>query len=72
MKIIAIWGLTAIAAAVLGGVLATTKNRDYSFWAFWCFLLPPLLLLLLIMPRNMGPAPRRRTLDEQDAMLDHH
>ena len=64
MKAIAIWGLIAIAAAVLGGLLATYKNRDYSFWAFWCFLLPPLLLLLLLFPRVPGPPPRRRTLDE--------
>ncbi len=64
MKAIAIWGLIAIAAAVLGGLLATYKNRDYSFWAFWCFLLPPLLLLLLVFPRVPGPPPRRRTLDE--------
>jgi len=63
---IAIWGLVAIAAAVLGGVVAGVKNRDYSFWIAWCLILPPLLVLLAILPRRSGERPRRPSLDEQE------
>lgn len=66
MKLIVIWGLTAIASAVLAGILAGVKNRDYSFWIAWCFLLPPLVLFLLILPRYQGTRPRRPSLDESD------
>lgn len=66
MKAIAIWGLVSLVCAIAGGFLATAKNRDYSFWAAWSFILPPMLLLLLVMPRNPGPKPRRPTLDEED------
>ena len=66
MTWIVIWGITAILAAVVGGILAGVKNRDYSAWAAWCFLFPPLVLALLLSPKNPGPRPRRPTLDEQD------
>jgi hypothetical protein len=63
---IVIWGLTAIAAAIIGGLLAGLKNRDYSYWMAWCFLVPPLLLWMLLMPRLAGPRPRQPTLDDRD------
>jgi hypothetical protein len=66
MKFIALWGLIAIAASVLAGVLASYKNRDYSTWMAWTFLVPPALLVLLVLPRNAGSKPRRPTLDEED------
>ncbi|MGD9828023.1 MAG: hypothetical protein AB7E70_05215 [Hyphomicrobiaceae bacterium] len=63
---IAIWGLVALGSAVLGLILAVAKRRDHSAWAAWCFILPPLLLVLLILPKNAGPRPRRPSLDEED------
>jgi hypothetical protein len=63
---IVIWGFTALAAAALGGILAGIKNRDYSFWIAWCFILPPLVLFLLLLPRYEGPRPRQRSLDHQE------
>jgi hypothetical protein len=63
---IVIWGSIALAAALLGGILAGIKNRDYSFWIAWSFLVPPFVLLLLFLPRQEGPRPRRPTLDEQE------
>jgi len=65
-QVIVIWGLVALAAAVLGGVLAGVKNRDYSFWIAWCFVLPPIVLFLLLLPRYEGARPRKPSLDEQD------
>jgi hypothetical protein len=61
---IVIWGLVSIASAVIAGVLAGAKRRDHSFWAAWSFLFPPMLLVLLLMPANKGPRPRKPGLDE--------
>jgi hypothetical protein len=51
-KIIAIWGVVAIASAALAGIVAAAKRRDYSFWAAWAFQLPPLLLVVLVLPSH--------------------
>jgi hypothetical protein len=64
VKIIAIWGIVAVASAILAGILAGVKRRDHSFWAAWSFLFPPMLLIILVMPSNKGPRPRRPGLDE--------
>ena len=63
-KAIAIWGIVAIASAIIAGIVAGAKRRDHSFWAAWSFLFPPMLLILLLMPSNKGPRPRRPGLDE--------
>jgi hypothetical protein len=63
---IVIWGIVALTAAGIAGVLAGVKNRDYSFWIAWSFVLPPLALFLLLLPRHEGPRPRKPTLDEQE------
>ncbi len=63
---IVIWGAPAMVAAAAAGVLAGYKNRDYSFWIGWCFLFPPLLIVLLLLPRYEGQRPRRPSLDEED------
>lgn len=66
LETIAIWGIAAFGSAVVGMILAGAKRRDYSAWGFWCFVLPPLLLVLVVMPKNTGPRPRKRSLDEED------
>jgi hypothetical protein len=63
---IVIWGAIALAAATIAGVLAGVKNRDYSFWIAWSFVLPPLVLFLLLLPRHEGERPRKPSLDEQE------
>lgn len=68
VKIIVIWGFVAIAASALAGLLAWAKNRDYSFWMGWSFILPPMVLILLLMPRHVGPRPRRPSLDMDDRL----
>lgn len=67
MPEIVIWGAIAVGASVLAGVLAGVKNRDYSFWMAWCFVLPPLVLYLALLPRHPGSRPRRRP-DEEDRL----
>ncbi|MFA5948891.1 MAG: hypothetical protein WC807_01265 [Hyphomicrobium sp.] len=66
MVAIAAWGIVSIAVAVLAGFLASVKNRDISFWMAWCFLVPPLVIWLLLLPKRVGPRPRRATLDDLD------
>jgi hypothetical protein len=66
VKYIAIWGLTAIVAAVIAGILAGIKRRDHSFWAAWSFIAPPMLLILLCLPKNHGPKPRRPNSNNRD------
>jgi apolipoprotein N-acyltransferase len=63
---IALWGMVALVCAVAGGFIAAAKNRDHSWWAAWCFVLPPMLLVLLMLGRQSGPRPRRPSLDEED------
>lgn len=63
---IVVWGLVALGSALIAGILAGVKNRDYSFWIGWCFLLPPLVLFLALLPRHEGVRPRKPTLDEQE------
>lgn len=66
MLTIVIWGAVAISAAIGAALLAGAKNRDYSFWMAWCFLIPPLLIVLLILPKVTGERPRQMSLDELD------
>ncbi|MDX2205350.1 MAG: hypothetical protein NW223_21560 [Hyphomicrobiaceae bacterium] len=66
VRVIAIWGLTAIASSLIAALVAGYKRRDHSFWAAWSFMFPPMLLVLLVMPMNRGPRPRRPSLDEEE------
>lgn len=66
MQAIAIWGVTAIGAMLVAGILAGIKNRNYSSWMAWAFLVPPAILLFLILPRLQGPRPRNPSLDQLD------
>jgi hypothetical protein len=56
-----------VLSGILGGVLAGLKNRDYSFWIAWTFILPPSLIVLALLPTIKGQRPRRVSLDEEDA-----
>lgn len=66
VKWIAIWGLIAIASSGLAAIVAGVKNRDHSTWAAWTFIFPPLLIVLVLLPKNPGPRPRRPSMDEDD------
>lgn len=68
MLAIVIWGACAIGAMLLAGILAGVKNRDYSAWMAWAFLVPPAVLLFLMMPRRQGPRPRQPSLDQLDRL----
>ena len=63
---IVVWGGVAVASGIVGGLLAGVKNRDYSSWIAWCFVLPPLVFVLLILPKYQGLRPRQPRLDESE------
>ena len=65
-ELIAIWGVTAIAAAIAGGIVAGIKNRDHSFWIASAFLVPPLLVVLILLPR-LKERPVRVATDDDEA-----
>jgi hypothetical protein len=66
LRDIVIWGVVAIIAGAAGGIIAGIKNRDYSAWIAWCFVLPPLVLILLLVPKHKGPRPRQPRLDAEE------
>jgi hypothetical protein len=66
VEIVVVWGVIAITAMLIGGLLAGLKKRDYSFWMAWSFIFPPAVALLLLLP-SLPERPRRRSLDEEDA-----
>ena len=67
VKIIVYWGLTAIAASLLAGAVAGYKNRDVSYWMGWCFLLPPMIVALFLIPSLKEPRPKRRSDADDDS-----
>ena len=66
-KFIAIYGSLALICAVIGGITAAVKRRDVSYWMTVCLLLPPLLIVLAMMPRNRAPRARGESWDDQEA-----
>ena len=66
LKYIVIWGVLSIAAAILAGILAGVKNRNYSYWVAWSFICPPMVLFLVFLPRLEGRRPRSAPLDPDD------
>jgi hypothetical protein len=63
LRDIVIWGVVALVAGAAGGIIAGIKNRDYSAWIAWCFVLPPLVFILLLIPKHKGNRPRQPRLD---------
>jgi len=66
IQLIAAWGILSIASAIVGGVIAGAKRRDHSAWAAWCFILPPLVIVVALLSKNQGPRPTRPSLDDED------
>ena len=67
VKYIVIWGLTAIAASILAGIVAGIKNRNVSYWMGWSFLLPPMVIALFLIPALKEPRPARPSDDDDDS-----
>ena len=65
--LITTYGIASIVAAIAALVLAPRRGRDGQSWAFWCFLLPPLAVLLYYLrPTGLPPPVARRRSDDDD------
>ncbi|MEM1370761.1 MAG: hypothetical protein AAGG72_00890 [Pseudomonadota bacterium] len=69
VTLIAGWGVIATASAAIGGILASIKNRDYSFWIGWSFVFPPIVFVLVLLPAYKGQRPRQPALDDDDKTI---
>lgn len=67
VKYIVIWGLTAIVASLTAGAVAGVKNRDVSYWMGWCFVVPPMIIALFLLPGLKEPRPPRQSDDDDDS-----
>jgi hypothetical protein len=63
---VAVYGSFALVSAIVAGVIAAHKRRDYSYWFTVTFFLPLMLVVLLSTPTNTGPRKRRETLEEEE------
>lgn len=63
--LITTYGIASIVAAIAALVIAPRRGRDGQSWAFWCFLLPPLAIVLYFLrpadPTIAVPKLRRRS-----------
>ncbi|MFM9848460.1 MAG: hypothetical protein ACKVP3_15020 [Hyphomicrobiaceae bacterium] len=67
---IVIWAAVATLTAIACGFIANAKNRNASMWAAWGFLLPPVLVVLLLLPRNRGLRVLTTRLDDEDREVE--
>lgn len=49
---VAIIGVVCLVSAVFGALIAKIKRRSADTWAFASFIFPPLILILILMPKN--------------------
>ena len=70
---ITVYLIAAVIAGIVGGGLAHSKRRDTGFWTVACFLVPPLLVILFLLPKRRFAPVRRRPPDDSFAAdnLDH-
>jgi cyanate permease len=50
--LITVYLTSALVAGLAATLVARAKNRHSGYWMLVCFLLPPLILLLLILPKG--------------------
>jgi hypothetical protein len=66
--LITVYLASSLLAGTLAGAVSARKRRHHGFWTAGAFLFPPLLLLLLFLPRgNYRPV---RDNEEWDDNLD--
>jgi uncharacterized membrane protein YeiB len=61
---IVLWAAIALASGVVAWIVAGRKNRTASAWAAWCIVLPPLVAVLLLLPRYEGSPTVETALDD--------
>lgn len=66
--LITIYLMSSLIAGTIAGSVSARKRRHHGFWTTGAFLFPPLLLVLLILPRGTYRVPHRE--EEWDDNLD--
>ena len=55
-----IYLIIVLVSTILGITLAHYKNRIWVLWGVVCLFFPPMLLLLVLLPKRVGLAPFAR------------
>jgi cyanate permease len=50
--LITVYLTSALVAAIIASIAAPVKRRHVGYWMIFAFLLPPIVLILLILPRG--------------------
>jgi hypothetical protein len=50
--LITVYLSSALAAGLLSTAMASAKHRHPGYWMIFCFLIPPFIVLLLILPKG--------------------
>lgn len=58
-----IYIIVALFSMSLGIALAHMKHRVWVMWALLCLFVPPLVGVLLFLPKRAGPAPYEKEAD---------
>lgn len=64
MLILTFYPAAMFVCGVAAAVIAKNKRRDEVIWGIFCFLLPALLIVLLLLPRGNRPHGRHPFDDE--------
>jgi hypothetical protein len=67
VQYIAIWGIVSIVASLSAGAIAAWKNRHVSYWMGWCFIVPPMIIALLLIPALKAPRHQPPSNDDDDS-----
>ncbi len=54
-----------IIVPILAGYLSARKKRDTSFWVFACVIFPPLVLILVFLPKRDAPPKKQFGQDRE-------
>lgn len=51
-QLITVYLVSALVAGLVATLVARAKRRHSGYWMLLCFLFPPLVLLLLVLPKG--------------------
>lgn len=69
--VITVYLCSALVAGVLGGAVSQAKRRHPGYWMTLSFLFPPLVIILLLLPKGHGHHdPMREPGDDCDSLDD--
>ncbi len=67
--VLTVWLASGLIAGTIGGQVSQRKRRHPGFWTTATFLFPPLLLVLVFLPRgNWRPPPPEWDPDNLDRL----